>query len=251
MLSFLPEVLFGFALIFTRIGVMMLVAPVLGETVVPARIRFALGFVVALVVFPMVGDVLPAMPATPIGLTTMLVTEVLTGAFIGGAARLIMSAVHVAGSTIAFQGGLAVAQGFDPNLGTQSPMMGTFLNLLAITLIFATDLHHLLLAAMVNSFQQFPAGTLPMVADFAELATDIVAASFTLGVQIAAPFLAYGLVFYFGLGLIARLMPQLQVFFIAMPLNIFLSFVILLVSIGAGMSWFLTHFEDVMSIFLG
>lgn len=249
--TFLPQVLFGFGLVFTRIGVMVMAMPILGETTIPVRVRFTLAFLIALSLYPVVAGGLPAIPANPFGLVTVLGAEVLIGVFIGGAAHLVMSTLHLAGSIIAFQGGLALAQGFDPTQGTQSAIMGTFLNLLGITLIFATGLHHVLLAAMVASFQQFPAGEFPAAGDFAALATDIIAAAFTLAVQIAAPFLVYGLIFYLGVGLLSRLMPQLQVFFIAMPLNIMLSFLILMLVIGTGMTWFLGHFEEIMMTFTG
>ena len=249
--DFLPQVMFGYALVMTRVSAMIMVVPVLGETAIPVRIRFSLAFLISLAAYPMLADTLPQLPGPPLQLAYALFVEVAIGVFIGGAARLIMSALHVAGTTIAFQSGLAVAQGFDPTQGSQGAMMGTFLTIIATVLIFVTNLHHLLLAAIINSFNQFPPGQLPSISTFADLAVDIMAEAFLLALQIAAPFLVYGLVFYIGLGLLARLMPQLQVFFIAMPLNIMFSFVIFLMVIGVGMTWFLDHFRTVMMTFTG
>jgi len=225
--------------------------PALGETSIPPRIRVGLAAFLALVIYPAVAASLPVLPQSIFALLYALLAEAVTGVMIGGAARLIMSALNIAGTVIAFQGSLSIAQGFDPTQGQQGVLISTFLVLLATTMIFVTDLHHLLLAAIVRSFQQFPPGRLPPIADFADLVTCIMAQSFVLAVQLAAPFIAYGLVFYVGLGLLARLMPQLQVFFIAMPLNIFLTFVVMFMVAGVMMTWFLGGFEDVMRTFTG
>ena len=247
----LPEVLFGYMLVITRIAALVMVVPVLGEAAISPRIRFSLAFLIALVVYPVVQSTLPTAAASPLGLAGQMAIEMVTGLFIGGCARLVMSAINVAGTVIAFQSGLAVAQGFDPTQGSQGTLVSTFLILIATVLIFIANLHHLLIAAIVHSFQQFPAGQVPDVGNFAELAVNIMAEAFLLAVQIAAPFLVYGLVFYMGLGLLARLMPQLQVFFIAMPLNIMLSFIIFSMVVGVGMTWFLDHFETTMIVFTG
>lgn len=247
----LPATVYSFLLVFTRVGVMIMALPILGETAIPLRVRFAVAFALAVVIFPLVRDGLPGLPGSVFGLVFTLSAEVIIALMIAGSVRIIMTALHVGGSAIAFQGGLAVAQGFDPNVGGQSPMMSTFLTLLGVVAVFAANLHHLLIGAMYYSFIQFPAGSFPIPADFADLVVDIIAASFALGIQIAAPFLAYGLVFYLGVGLLSRLMPQLQVFFIAMPLNIALSFLILMLVIGAVMTWFLTHFEGMLVVFTG
>ena len=71
------------------------------------------------------------------------------------------------------------------------------------------------------------------------------------GLQLAAPFLVFGLVFYVGIGLLSRLMPQIQIFFIAMPANITLGLVLLLFLLGAMMTWFLQAFEQSISMFAG
>jgi len=132
----------------------------------------------------------------------------------------------------------------------QAAIVASFLTLLGVVMIFATDSHLLILKAISNSYILFPPGHLPPVGDFAQLAIKEVSSSFALGIQISAPFIVYGLVFYIGLGLIARLMPQLQVFFIAMPLNIFLGFVLLLFLVSGIMMWFIQHFQDGLMPFL-
>ena len=245
-----PEQVFAFLLVFARVGSMLMLLPALGDTSIPPRVRLSLGLVISFIVFALVGSRLPAMPTGVFPMFGLLFGEIVIGLFIGGAARLLMSALHVAGTVIAYNTGLAAAQAFDPAQGTQSAIFSSFLTVLGVTLIFTTDLHHLMIAAMNDSYRVFPPGAAPDVNDFAAMAVRTVADSFRLGVQMASPFLVYGLIFNVGLGLVARLMPQLQIFFIAMPINILLGYGILILSLGAMMAWFLRHVEEIILQFL-
>ncbi|MEX1147592.1 MAG: flagellar biosynthetic protein FliR [Sphingomonadales bacterium] len=246
----LPEQVFAFLLVFARLGTLIMLLPALGESAVPPRVRLSLALVISFIMVALVGGALPAMPNTPFTLFFLLFGEILIGLMIGGSIRLMMSALHVAGTIIAYNSGLAAAQAFDPAQGMQSAIFSTFLTLLGTLFIFATDLHLLMIAAMHDSYDVFPPGRVPEARDFATMAIQTVANSFRLGVQMGAPFIVFGLVFNIGLGMVARLMPQLQVFFIAMPLNIILGFVILMFVIGAMMAWFVRHVEDVIAIFM-
>ena len=247
----LPAEAFAFLLVFTRLAAIVAVVPALGETSIPGRVRLATALLISLILFVAVGDSLPDMPTSPLALTGLLAREFLIGIMIGGAARLIMTSLHVAGTVMAFQSGLAAAQSFDPAQGTQSVLLSSFMTFMGVTLIFVTDLHHMVLGAMQASYGYFPAGGPIVFTDFALLVTDTVARSFALGMQLAAPMIVYGLIFNIGLGLTARLMPQLPIFFIATPLNLMLGFVILLFTMSSLMMWFLTHFEDQLATFLG
>ncbi len=240
----IPANVFGFMLIFTRVAAILMIAPALGETTIPARIRLVVALTTTLAIFPVIAPTLPTLPPTFFGTGLVIIGEVVVGLLIGGIARIIMAALHVGGSIIAFQTGLAASQTFDPTQGVQAAIVASFLTLLGVVMIFATDSHLLILEAIRNSYNLFPAGQYAPIGDFAQLAIKEVASSFKLGVEISAPFIVYGLVFYIGLGLIARLMPQLQVFFIAMPLNIFLGFVLMLFLVSGIMMWFLQHFQD-------
>lgn len=251
----LPEVLpvesFAFLLVFARIGAVVMMMPGLGERSIPTRIKLVLALSLSLVLYFLVREGLPPIPASPLELGLLITGEVIIGLMIGGIARLALGAIHVAGSTIAVQTGLAAAQQFDPTQGSQGALVAGFLSLMAITLILVTDLHHLLIVAMSNSYSLFPSGTALPVGDFAAMAIEIVARMFLVGLQLAAPFLAYGIIFYTGIGIISRLMPQLPVFFIAMPLNIMAGFAILMLVIGAIFSWFADYFVDQISPLLG
>lgn len=246
----LPAQIFAYFLVFARVGTMVMLLPALGETSIPVQVRLSVALVISLVLLPVVGDRLPELPDDLWPMSMLLIGEILVGLIIGGCARLFMGALHVAGMVISYQTGLGAAMVFDPMQSAQGAIFGTFLMLLAVTLIFVTGLHYVMIAAMRDSYVFLAPGQLPESSDFARLATQAVSRSFRLGIEMSAPFLVYGLVFNIGLGLVARLMPQLQVFFIAMPLNIMLGFAVLLISVAGMMAWFLTHFESFLLEFL-
>ncbi len=248
--EFIPAQIFAFLLIMARIGGMVMLMPGIGEMQVPSWVKIALAVSISAVLFPVVSASLPALPSLPTALAFVVGTEVMIGVFIGGMTRLLLSALHVGGTVIAIQTGLAAAQSFDPSQQSQSAIVATFLTLVGVNLIFATNMHHLLFHAMVDSYSLFAPGNLPPVAQFSELAISTTAKSFALGIQLASPFIVFGLIFNVGLGLIARLMPQLQVFFIAAPAQIMLGFIILAAVLSSTMMWFLDYFQSGMSPFL-
>ncbi len=250
-----PEILaaeaFAYLLVFTRIGSMIMVMPGLGERMVPARMRLVMALAISFLIYLLVTDILPPMPTSPFTLAGLIIGEAVVGLMIGGIARMLLSALHVAGSVLAVQTGLAAAQQFDPTQGSQGALMAGFLTLMGVTLIMILDLHHLLIGAMDSSYRLFPPGGSLPVQDMAETAMNIVAKSFAIGMQLAAPFMVYGLIFYIGVGIISRLMPSLQIFFIAMPLNIMAGFAIMMLVLSGMMAWFANYFESQMIVFLG
>ena len=140
---------------------------------------------------------------------------------------MVFMATSVAGSTIANQMGLGLAQSVDPTQGIQGALFANFLGVLAVTLVFASDMHHLVIAAIHDSFTLFQPGQLPPAGDMATMAVRSMVDAFAIGVRMSAPFLVFGLIFYAGIGVLSRLMPQIQIFFIAMPASILLGFVLI------------------------
>lgn len=250
-ITFLPQATILFLLLFFRIGSMVMLLPAFGDVNVPMRIRLVFAITLTFVFYPLAQEFYGQ--TVPSGLNELLPLvggEVLVGLLIGGTARLLMSALQVAGTAMSFQMGLSYAQSFDPSQGVQGAILGSFLSVIAATLIMVTDLHHLFLVAIRDSYTMFKPGVLPPLADFAQLAMDTVSNSFRVGVQLTAPFLVFGLVFYLGIGILSRLMPQVQIFFVAMPANILLGLTLLMLLLGAVMMWFLDHFTTSMQVYM-
>lgn len=249
-IEFLPQTAFVFMLVFARLGTTLMLLPALGETMIPARVRLIFALLLTFIMMPLVSSAYGKLPESVAGLAVLVIGEVLIGLFIGMIARLIMSALHVAGNIIALQTGLAFAQNVDPTAGGHGVLFSNFMSLLAVTLIFATNLDHLMIAAMRDSYSLFEPGVMLPTGDFAQMAIKAVSGAFRLGLQLAAPFLVFGLIFYLGIGILSRLMPQIQVFFIAMPANIALGFLMFMVLLGAMMTWFLEGFESSIAVFV-
>ncbi len=225
---FLLSQMGAFLLIFCRVGSALMVLPGFGEIYVNPRIRLLFALAFAFLLTPMLQSRLPLMPESPIALSVMMIGEVLVGVFIGLIARAILMSLHVAGSMIAQQSSLAVASMFDPTSGAHSPVVSNLLSLTAITLFFALNLHFLVLAAIVQSYDIFAAGVFPDVADMNMLHTRIVTDAFKLGVLLSAPHVVFSLLLYLAGGLMMRLMPNFQVFFVMMAPHILIAFLLLM-----------------------
>lgn len=244
----LPEIIttavFAGVLVFARVGAMLMLLPGFGENFVPPRIRLAFAVAVAVLLGPIVAPLLPGPPAEFVALTALIGFEILVGLVIGAVARMFLTALSVAGQVIGLQTGLAFAQAVDPALGQQGALAGAFLNLTGLTLIFVSGLHHLFLSGVLGSYEAFPPGMPIPVGDASEWALQSFTRSFALGVQITAPLLVFGLVFYLALGVLSRLMPQAQIFFIAMPSNIMIGFAIMALVLGVMMLAWLGQLQD-------
>ena len=240
-----------YLLVFARVGSMVMLLPAIGDMGVPSRVRLVLALAIAFALTPEVQANYPMVaPAPFLQLVILVLQEVTAGVLVGAMARIIMSALQVAGLLIATQTGLAFAQTIDPTQNTQGAVLGNFMTLLGTTLIFATDLHHLAIGAVAGSYRMLPPGAHLPTGDMAQLAIDLTSSSFALGFQLAAPFLVFSFAVYAGLGVLAKLMPQLQVFFVAVPINIMCGFLILLAVIGALMTLFLNYYAAQMAVFL-
>jgi flagellar biosynthetic protein FliR len=245
--TFLPALAAAYILVFARIGTMLMLLPGLGELNVPVRMRLGVALLLAAVLLPLHQSAYQLDLKSFGPLMAMLGEELFIGAVLGLSVRLIMSSLQVAGSVIAQQMGLGFVTAVDPTLGQQGVVVGNFLAMMAVTLIFATDLHHLVIAALNDSYTLFSPGEVPLLGDVAALTTRTVARGFRIGIQLSAPFLVFGLLFNLGLGVLSRLMPQMQVFFVGLPLSILLGLLILLLVLGAMMTMFLGEVESVLT----
>jgi flagellar biosynthetic protein FliR len=247
----LQGVVLVFLLTFSRAGAMIMLLPVIGDAGVPVRVRLAFALAVSAALVSTTARYYPVNAPPPLELAALIAREVTAGVLVGTMARLIMSTLETAGSLIAVQTGLAFATTLDPGQGVQTAMVSTFLSLVGALLVFETGLHHLAIGAIGGSYtllppnQAFPAG------DMAEMTLRLVSGSFALGLQLSAPFLVFGLVLYATLGVLSRLMPQLQIFFLAMPVSILTGFVLLMLFLGVMMTAFLDFFAGQMRLFGG
>jgi flagellar biosynthetic protein FliR len=245
-ISLLPALAATFMLVFARIGAMVMLLPGLGESNIPVRIKLAIALLLTLIILPLHRDAYHVNMDTLTPLLVLMIHEILIGIVLGATARVTLAALQVAGSVIAQQMGLGFVTAVDPTQGQQGLLIGNFLTLLGLTLLFATDTHYLVIAALNESYAVFSPGEMLPSGDVAALATRAFTAAFRIGMQLSAPFLVFGLVFNIGLGVLARLMPQMQVYFVGVPLAILAGFLIFALVISALMGTFMDYFIGVM-----
>ncbi|MDO8605385.1 MAG: flagellar biosynthetic protein FliR [Phaeospirillum sp.] len=241
---------FRFFLVLSRLGSAMMLLPGIGGHLVSMRIRLWLTVCVSFLMLPLLGVHFAAVPKDLAGMVLIVFGEIVIGLFIGTIVTFIMSVLSLAGSMIGYQVGLTNAFSFDPIAQQQSQLLTGFLTNIALLAIFATDLHHLMFQAIIESYALFPPGrTLPW-GDFTETLSHLVTETFRVGLQFSAPLVVFGLLFYTGLGLLSRLVPQLQIFFIAQPVQILVGVWMFMMAMPMIISLFLRFFEDGLTPYL-
>ncbi|HVO04537.1 MAG TPA: flagellar biosynthetic protein FliR [Candidatus Cybelea sp.] len=243
--------IFQFMMIFARIGSAVMLLPGFGEAYVAMRVRLAFALLFSLALMPMLADRVPVLPAELDRFVMDIVGEIGVGLFFGSLCRIIVMSVLSAGNIIALQTGIANALSVDPSTAQQAAVSGNFLMAVTLVLIFVTGLDHVTLQGLVGTYAMMPPGQPLMLGDIANFDSRAVADSFTLAVQMSAPFLVYGLVFTAALGILARLMPTLQVFFVAMPAQLLIGLGLLAVTLSSMMLWFLDTYQRQIQPFLG
>jgi flagellar biosynthetic protein FliR len=220
-----------------------MIMPGFGEVYVLSRSRLILAMALSIILAGPLGAVLPAPPASAADLLLMIANEAVLGIFVGVATRTMFAALHVAGSTIAAQSGLATASVFDPSQSSQGTLPGNFLTTTAMVLLFVTDGHHMLLRGIAGSYDSMQPGAPLPIDDMAAFILEMVQEGFELGIQIAAPLLLVGLLTNLAMGVLNRLMPTFQVFFIALPLQLLLAFATLMLSFAGALLVFFTFLD--------
>lgn len=247
--QFVTAQLFAFLLVFCRLGSALMLLPGFGEAYVTPRARLMLALIFSVLLVPVMQAV--PIPNTTFGVLNIMLAEILVGIFLGALARMMIAGVHMAGSIIAYQSSLASALTNDiTTFQGQDTSLGNLLGMTAIVMLFATDMHHYMLKGLADSYTLFLPGQFPLVGDFANHATRMMSATFQTAMQMAAPSIVVGTMTYLGAGIIARLMPNIQIFFIMLPVQLLVSSCVLLITISAIMLWYMDFFRETLFSFL-
>ncbi len=242
---------YAFMLVFVRVGTAMMIMPGIGDGFVPERVRLLFGLAFSAVLTPLLASHLPEFSVAGVAYTALLLGEFVIGASIGTNARIFMAALDTAGMLMSTQMSLANAQIFNPAFATQGSIMGAFLSITGALLLFVTNMHHVLLAALVDSYVTFPPGMMEagFSGDMADAIAKAVTNAFAIGFHMAMPFIITTSMIYVAMGILSRLMPQLQVFMLSIPLQIMLGMLTFVLTVSAGMLYWLGHYQDAISIF--
>lgn len=236
--------IYRFIFIFLRLGSALMLMPGYSSSYVNVRFRLSVALIVSAVLLPFLNDAIPQPAPDMTENIRRFSLEICYGIFFGVIMQIMYFAINLCGNFIGQASGFANAQMFDPTSQNQSIITETFLSTIAVTVIFLTDLHHLMLSAVIDSYTLWPIGIKLPSEDFAGFISKVVNDSFVIGFKIGSPFIAFTIIFYTGMGLLSRLMPQLNIFFLSLPLQIYLGLSLLLLTCPVMIMWFCRYYEE-------
>lgn len=225
----------------------MMLLPGFGERFVLERFKLLLALTVTLVVTPAIAPGLPKIPAAPFDLLIVMGSEIIVGLFIGMMGRIAMAALEVAGTLIAFHIGLASAMIFNPSLSEQGSLTGVMLVLVTLVVMMHTDMHHITLRAVIDSYGMFEAGRMFPTGDYTEAIVRAVSGAFRIGLQLSGPFIILAMLLNVAMALISRLMPQLQAFFLLLPVQLILGLLMIAITLPTIIMVFLDYYGSALS----
>jgi len=240
-----------FLFVLLRVGAMIMFVPILGSAQVPGRIKIGFILFVSIAIFPIVRDTPMHDPKGLFELVVSLFSEITIGLAVAYSARLLFTAVQIAGTIVDFQMGFGVVNVIDPQTETQVSVTAQFQNILTILFFLALDAHHIILEAIVESFFLINPSQINFSTFTPEIMLILFKATFITAVKIAAPIMAILFFISVGLGLVARTVPQMNVFIVGFPLQIGVG----LLLVGLSMSFFSivvqSQIEELPERFLG
>jgi len=216
-----------FFLVFLRVGAILMTIPVFESKSIPHLFKLALAFAVSLILFPM-------LDLNPVPLTGSIVSlgvgaagEILLGLVIGFSIKLIFAGIQLAGQMAGYQMGFAIANVMDPDQSQQVLLLAQFNNLVALLIFLSINAHYWFIKALTYSFRMIPPLNVHFGGSLMEYLIDMSGKMFVISIQVGAPIIAALLVTSVAFGLMARTVPQMNVFIVAMPLKIGVGFLFL------------------------
>lgn len=202
---------------FVRVLALFMSAPVLSHRAIPARVKIGLALAIAVVAAPASAE--PPPPLFSAAAPLLLIQQTLVGVMMGFAVKVVFAAVDLAGNVIGLQMGLSFASFVDPVNANQTPLVGSFLNLLAMLLFLALDGHLILITSITRSFELAPLNAQFFSGIGWERLIALGSGMFQFGLQLSLPVLATMLVINLTLGVMSRAAPQLNLFSVGFPLT--------------------------------
>ncbi len=223
-----------FLFVLFRVGAFILFAPVLGSRQFPVLVKAGFILLFSFSIFPVVRSHGMPQPVGLLGLSVYLFIELLIGLAIAFACRMVFTAVQIGGTMVDFQMGFGVVNVIDPQTETQVSVTAQFQNIFAILLYLALNAHHSTIIALVESFQLININQFTFDGAAMGFVMKLFVDTFILGIKIASPIMAILLFISVGLGLVARTVPQMNVFIVGFPLQIGAG----LIMVGLSMAFF-------------
>lgn len=220
-----------FFMVLMRVAAIFAALPVFSNRNIPIMIKAGLALAIALAIFPIL-DLGRIGGLNNWGLLALGATsEVLLGVCIGLLVRLLFAGIQMAGQIAGYQMGLAIANIMDPATSLQIPILAQAYNLMAMLIFLSINAHHWFLRSLVDSFDRLPLFHLHLSASMISHLVDTAGAMFVIAIKIGAPVIVVLLLTSVAFGLLARTVPQMNIFIVAMPLKIVVGLVFVIFSL--------------------
>jgi len=229
-----------FIVVLVRTAAILSALPLLGGRIVPMRIKIGMAAAISVILTPVVTFTLSPDWLAPGYLVMALAAELFVGLVLGLAMRLVMVAVELAGNILGFQVGFAMANVLDPVTQTQTPVFGQLMTVLATLFYFQVDGHLLVLLALGTSFQLIPPFGAHLSAPLLTDVTGLVQTTYQTGLKLAFPVMAATFLVHISLGVLGRLVPQMNILLTSFPITISVGLIVL----GLGLPFFALVFQD-------
>lgn len=214
------EWLQAFLLVFVRVTAALAFVPVLGGQAVPSHVKVGLSAMTAVIMFPLVGRQYVSVDMDVWTMGLLVAGEAMIGLATAALVNMVFAAVQLAAGIVGFQIGFGIVNVVDPISNAQVSITGQFLNITAMLLFMSLNAHHMLISGLAESFALIPLGGFDMSAGLGEIFIRSMGAVYLTAAQIAAPILVALLLKQAAMGLIARTVPQINIFIVGFPLTI-------------------------------
>lgn len=225
-----------FLLVFVRMTGLFVVAPIFGRRNIPAIFKIGFSFFIALILVNTTAVQAVKYDDSLISYVLLVIKEFMVGLSIGFIAYLAFTAIYVAGEIIDMQIGFGIVNVIDPVSNIQVPITSNLYFIMSMLLFLSMNGHHVLIKALFDSFSTLPLGTAVFDASLTDELMNVFTTVFTTGFKIAAPIVAAILVADVALGTISRMVPQINIFVIGMPLKIIVGLLIIIITIPVFIS---------------
>lgn len=216
---------YGVLLVFLRVAGIVFSAPIFDTSTIPVVFKAGLGLAVSVLLLPVVDVTATVQELSLFAFVVGVVAEIAIGVTIGLSVKLLFAGIQLAGEVAGHQMGFAIANVIDPATSVQIPVLAQLYNLTAMMVFLAVNAHHMFFAALVESYDLLPPLSMQLSPRLVGTMMNLAGNMFVVAVKLGAPLIAVMLVVSVGLGLIARTVPQIQIFIVAMPMKLLIGMV--------------------------
>ena len=247
-----PNQLLVGALAFLRIGGILFALPVIGDSPTPVRARMLLSLALTVGLYPLIPPTwAPSLSVDALQLAAYVAKELMIGLVVGFVARIAFDGVLMAANVVSYQMGFGTANMFMPDFSSQLDAFSAFHRMIIMLIFLTLGLHHVFIAAIVDTFRLIPGGAAELHGSLGPLLVETTGGIITIGIQLAAPILVALLFTMAALGLIARTVPNMNVFVMSFPISFFIGMIVYVATLPFYPAWLHDNFLNTQEQIFG